>query len=99
MRLIDADALERNGWSLHRTYKQDEKTMVYEIKKPSDFPAIEERKKGHIEILAINPFDGEDCYCSECGTNKLLPSYKFCVECGCEFIGVRQEREEREEKT
>ena len=44
MRLIDADALEREGWSLHRTFQKDNVTMVYEMKKPYDFPAIEERK-------------------------------------------------------
>lgn len=45
MRLIDADALEREGWSLSRTFQKDECTMVYEVKKPSDFPTIEERKE------------------------------------------------------
>lgn len=40
-RPIDADALEREGWSLHRTFQKDAHTMVYETKKPSDFPTIE----------------------------------------------------------
>lgn len=31
-RLIDADALEREGWSLCRNYQQDKNTMVYEAK-------------------------------------------------------------------
>ena len=45
--LIDADALEREGWSLSRNRQVDEKTMVYEVKKPTNFPPVEpERKKG-----------------------------------------------------
>lgn len=41
MRLIDADTLERMGYVLTRTYKQDKKTMVYETKKLSDVPSVE----------------------------------------------------------
>jgi len=40
-RLIDGDALEREGWSLCRTFEKDKDTMVYEVKKPSDFHTIE----------------------------------------------------------
>lgn len=46
MRLIDADALEREGWVMHRTYKSDAHTMTYEVKHPSDFPTIEDKPKG-----------------------------------------------------
>lgn len=45
MRLIDADALEREGWFLSRNRMVDEKTMVYEVKKPTEFPAIEPERK------------------------------------------------------
>ena len=41
MRLIDADALEKNGWSMGRTYRADKDTITCEYKKPSDFPTIE----------------------------------------------------------
>lgn len=41
MRAIDADSLEREGWTLHRTYPKDKNTMIYEVKKPSEMPAIE----------------------------------------------------------
>ena len=41
MRLIDVDALEREGWVMHRTYQSDAHTMTYEVKHPSDFPAID----------------------------------------------------------
>lgn len=41
MRLIDADALERMGYVLTRTYQQDKETMVYETKKLSDVPSAQ----------------------------------------------------------
>lgn len=41
MRLIDADTLEREGWFLSRNRQVDSKTMVYEVKKPTEFPTIE----------------------------------------------------------
>ena len=41
MRLIDADALERDGWRMSRTVQIDEKTMEAQTRKPTDFPAIE----------------------------------------------------------
>lgn len=36
-RYIKADALEKEGWTLNRTYSQDLNTIVYETKKLSDF--------------------------------------------------------------
>ena len=40
-RYIDAEKLEKNGWSASRTYPQDAKTMVYETKKMTDFPTAD----------------------------------------------------------
>ena len=42
-------------------------------------------KHGHIEIEVLSLFDGEDCYCSECGHWSLLPDYKWCPYCGTKF--------------
>lgn len=39
--MIDADALEKDGWMMHRTVRVDKDTMSYQTKKPTDFPAIE----------------------------------------------------------
>lgn len=49
-----------------------------------DAPTIEAEpvRHGHIEIKAISPWDGEDCYCSECEHGSLLPDYKWCPYCG-----------------
>lgn len=66
-----------------------------EIEEIKHLPSAQpERNTGYIDIRVISMFDGEDCYCSECGTNSLLPSDKFCRKCGVEFIGVRGEQYE-----
>ena len=39
--LIDADALEKDGWRMSRTVQIDEKTMELQTRKPTDFPAVE----------------------------------------------------------
>ena len=41
MRLIDADALERDGWKMSRTVRVDKATMEIQTRKPTDFPTIE----------------------------------------------------------
>ena len=85
MRLIDADALENEGWSLCRTYQKDKDTMVYEVKKPSDFSIIEERKTGTWEKQR-----GSDSAwnCSVCKEIVIAmpeqmgyPLYDYCPHC------------------
>ena len=41
MMLIDADALERDGWYLCRTVQVDKNTMEYQTKKPTAFKVLE----------------------------------------------------------
>ena len=45
-RYIEAEKLEKEGWFAARNYQRDEKTMVFESKKMTDFPAADvvERK-------------------------------------------------------
>lgn len=38
---IDADKLEKNGWNIHRIRQASSTEMVYEVKKPTDFPAAD----------------------------------------------------------
>ena len=45
MRLIDADALVKDGYVLHRIYQQDAKTMVYETKRIEDIPTAQPELK------------------------------------------------------
>lgn len=44
-------------------------------------------RHGYIKIQIINPYDGEDCYCSMCGHWSLLPDYKWCPYCGAKMDG------------
>ena len=46
MRAIDADALEKEGWSLHRTIRVDMNTEEYQTKPLKQVPTIE---PNHIE--------------------------------------------------
>ena len=39
-RLIDADLLEKEGWSLHRTVSVDSHTMEYQVKQIAEVPTI-----------------------------------------------------------
>ena len=38
---IDADKLEKDGWSMQRIRQVSLTEMVYEVKKPTDFPAAD----------------------------------------------------------
>lgn len=42
MRLIDADALERDGWEMRRIVRISKDEMELQTRKPTDFPAIED---------------------------------------------------------
>ena len=42
-RAIDADALEKEGWSLHRTIRVDKNTSEYQTKPLKQVPTIEPR--------------------------------------------------------
>lgn len=84
-RLIDADALEREGWSLCRTFQEDKDTMVYEVKKPSDFPTIEERRRGKW-INHRNDGGHNIADCDQCGETMQWydpdPKPNYCPNCG-----------------
>ena len=45
MRLIDADVLEKEGWSLHRTVRVDWNTSEYQTKPIIKVPTIEPEPK------------------------------------------------------
>lgn len=60
-RYVDAEKLEKDGWSASRTYQQDAKTMVYETKKMTDFPTADV-----VEVVRCKECkhrDGEDGQC------------------------------------
>ena len=94
MRLIDADTLEREGWFLSRNRQVDSKTMVYEVKKPTEFPTIEpERKIGKWIYEEDGIIHG---HCSCCGFHAIYQEtdvfgYDFCPNCGADMRGEQDE--------
>lgn len=84
---IDAEKLEKDGWSASRTYQQDAKTMVYETKKMTEFPAADVEEVKHAEWIVkdihSNWADWEICTCKQCKTEyKNLYPKNFCPNCG-----------------
>ena len=80
-RAIDADALEKEGWSLHRTIQVDKNTSEYQIKPLKQVPTIEpERKKGRwtkenaCEFCGFQPWFERDIH-----------TLSFCPNCGAEM--------------
>lgn len=89
MKLIDADALERDGWMMHRTVQVDKYTMSYQVKKPTDFHVIEpERRKGKW----ITQQFGSWAECSECHELYDIPIAisNFCPNCGADMRGEQE---------
>lgn len=92
MHLINADALEREGWYLNRIIQKNKNTMEYQTRKPTEFPAIEpERKTGkwHKPTGMMPPEYAGVYRCSECDgiamrdwkTHKQMLT-DFCPNCG-----------------
>ena len=78
MRLIDADALERDGWRMSRTVQIDEKTMELQTRKPTDFPAVEPQPE-IIRCKDCKHRDVEDGFCEGRGwPMQLVPDDGFC---------------------
>lgn len=85
MLLIDANALCE--------YANNQKNKTIDANDIMRFPTIDAEpvRHGYIDIRVINPYDGEDCYCSICGHWSLLPNYKWCPYCGAKMDGERSE--------
>jgi hypothetical protein len=87
MRCIDADALEKEGWSLHRTIRVDKHTEEYQTKPLKQVPTIEpQRKKGR--WIEHNPHKwglGIVFECSECGEKIDCEPSNFCPNCGADM--------------
>lgn len=78
MRLIDADALERDGWHMSRTVQIDKKTMELQTRKPTDFPAVEPQPE-IIRCKDCKHRDVEDGFCEGRGwPMQLVPDDGFC---------------------
>ena len=81
---IDADRREKDGWTIQRIRKASPTEMVYETKKPTDFPAadVEEVRHGHWV------YEKGDCFpkCSVCGQHHgTLFEHYYCPVCGAKM--------------
>ncbi len=84
MRLIDADALEKEGWRLHRTIRVDKNTDEYQTKSLIQIPTIEpERKTGR--WILVNDNNGQHFVCEFCGEWRYHTQQKYCGECGAKL--------------
>ena len=92
---IDADRLEKDGWSMQRTYKSSATEMVCEMKNPTDFPAadVAEMRRGRwvrgdkMADYPRIPYKAWETYCSCCGEIKEQTHNNFCGNCGAKMDG------------
>lgn len=89
---INADRLEKDGWTMQRTYKSSATEMVCEMKNPTDFPAddVVEVKHGRWrkERVSSTGCGSYGVYqCSICGA--MFPDigygYNYCPNCGAKM--------------
>ena len=106
MYLIDADALEREGWYINRIIQTSKTAMEYQTKKPTEFPAIEpERENGEWEEIEVIPeaYDiagvktwASKMRCNQCGFTTFaiegrFAQYNFCPNCGADMRGEQDD--------
>lgn len=98
MHLIDAVALEREGWYINRIIQTGKTTMEYQTKKPTEFHAIEpEQKPGEWKEREVHNEkvieEWQSARCSVCGKYHTTPylyyfnEYKYCPNCGAPMRG------------
>ena len=94
MRLIDADALEKEGWSLHRTVRVDRQTSEYQVKQIAEVPTIEPERTGTWIVLKRT----KHAMCSECRRSfadvyDLENWDHYCRHCGTVMKSIVAEEE------
>ncbi len=89
---INADKLEKDGWSMQRIRQASPTEMIYETKKPTDFPAADVQKiqHGRWTNLKLSASGSSSAECSLCGavvhdsfTNSKAIHY--CPNCGAKM--------------
>lgn len=88
-RLIDADALERDGWQMSRTVRVNKDVMELQTRKPTDFPAVEPRTGKWVEIE--DHIFAPIVVCSNCSQTAIVDVYgkyqrtRYCPNCGADM--------------
>lgn len=77
---MDADKLEKDGWNIQRIRQASLTEMIYETKKPTDFPAADVVEVRHGRWKDI-PFTAR-WICSNCDYISEFASFKYCPDCG-----------------
>lgn len=102
MRLIDADILEKEGWSLCRTYQKDKETMVHEVKAISEIntalSSAQSRNGEWMDFsMSIKGVPTEAC--GVCGEWSLGMGKNFCPNCGADMRQVTGKLKNSEDPT
>ena len=89
---INAEQLEKDGWTMNRIRQVSSTEMVYETKKPTDFPFADVAKVRH----GMWEYKGKKgrfpaCRCSICGNIEnadwviLGDNVNYCSNCGAKM--------------
>lgn len=91
---LDADMLEKDGWRMQRIRRASSTAMIYEVRKPTDFPAAdaEEVRHGKWEERGNLPVG-----CSECGC-KSNKRTAYCPHCGAKMYVKTDNKRENEKQ-
>lgn len=73
---IDAVMLEKDGWNIQRIRRASLTEMIYETKKPTDFPAADV-----VEVVRC-----KDCKYGDTGTDEIGRQFYKCI--GIHYGGV-----------
>ena len=95
MYLIDAEALEKEGWYIDRIIQTGKSTMEYQTRKPTEFHAIEPERKTGKWIYDT---------CSKCGKDlwdyfhftedgRIIEEPNFCPNCGVDMRGKHNDND------
>jgi len=86
---IDADKLEKDGWSMMRIHQASPTEMVYETKKPTDFSTADVVEVQYGQWIDIG--SGQEC--SVCG--EVQYGYDsgrhYCPNCGAKMDLEKEE--------
>lgn len=87
---IDATKLEKDGWYMSRIHRSSLTEMVYETKKPTDFPDADviEMRRGRWVFETLDGTPGcrpTIMFCSKCGRVSIA-DYSYCPGCGALMV-------------